>query len=116
MDNQQKAYRIFVSTTGGRALLFCVSYPLDAQLSAYGLEFFELMWSHSIPPLPIPYSRQATFKEELITMHQAVATRKGGTDEEQEIVRLVKSAYGIDAVIQFSAVDHMLQKREPPAD
>ena len=113
MHPGKKAYRISVSTPEGRAYLICVSYPLDQAESEYGLDFYELVWSTTLPSQTIPSLAQATFKEELRAMHRASKARTDSSEpEEQFIEKMMCDAYGNDANVSLSIIDESMQSGE----
>lgn len=113
MDPNKKAYRIRVLTSSGNIYLVCVSYPIDKQATAYGLDFFELVWPSILTAESIPSSRKATFKEELRATHRASQVRDAvSSSEEIFISQRMRDVYGNDTTVQVSAIDQSLQTYE----
>lgn len=114
MHPGMKGYRISVSAPEGRAHLICVSYPLDGAERNFGMDFYELIWSNTLPPQSIPSSRQATFKEELRCMHRASKSfaTGGNESEDQFIANRMRDVYGNDAQIAISVIDDSMQSPE----
>ena len=113
MHPDKKAYRISVAAPDGRARLICVSYPLDSSATNYGMDFYELVWSTTLPAQSIPSSRQATFKEELRCMHRASRSYVAGHESEEEFIAIrMRDVYGNDASIALSPIDELMQSTD----
>jgi len=110
MDAGKTAYRVKVKTSIGSVYLICVSYPLDSRPSHYGLDFFEYSWPFGLPAKQIPNIRQATFSEELRTLHRASCTRQvDGEEEKQFIVKQLLDVYESNAYIALSVIDQTME-------
>jgi hypothetical protein len=106
MDSTKKAYRIGVLSDNGesKALLICVSYPLDESTSSYGIDFYELECSKSFPSENIPSSRQSTFKEELRARNRASVARDFVENEKDFIAKKMKNVYGQSCSVTVSDI------------
>ena len=77
------------------------------------MDFYELVWSTTLPAVGIPSSRQATFKEELRCMHKASKIFGAGSESEQQfIAKCMSEVYGNDATASLSLIDESMQPVE----
>jgi len=113
VESGKRAYRICISAPEGRAHLVCVSYPLDTRADQYGLDFYELVWTTTLPAIRIPSSRRATFKEELRCMHKASKAFSASSEPEQHyIAKCMRDVYGNDALVSLSVIDESMQSTD----
>lgn len=109
MDPNKRAYRIRIDKGEGRARLICVSYPLDAAMTQFGLDFWELVWTKTgLPEHVIPTGRVASFAEELRALHRASKALPSGEDEPQFIAQTLRAVYG-EASLWMSPINEELE-------